>query len=767
MNLAVKNENVITNGSTNSTTEQDGKVFVGPGAKKEAGIVGLGLNKLRSFQIIDLERAKKYAIDQSIRFVMEKQRMAHQQQQQKVALYSQALALMSRIYIGSVNFDVSEDQIRTVFGIYGPIKNVNMSIDPTTGNHKGFCFIEYEVPEAAFLAIDAMNGKFLGGRTIKVMPVGRQDSTPQAQPIIDMVMTEARQYNRVFVASVHPDITEQDLRSVFMAFGEITKCQLAKHPILKRHSASVKEAVEGMNGFDLGGQILKVGRCVTPPDALHYLSSGGSTSALPAAAAIGCFYLRFLSILFLAAAEATARIHAQEASGRSSSPRISNSPPYGTSTTNRALPAPPSAPQTAQKSTSSSGTSSQSTGRRRGFGGFAGSVQPPAIVLPLPAVSITQPKSTSSNASGVTTPAVTAPGLVIPQLGSKETVATSQIKMEVDLPEVKKEVNEPQPKNNLESSQIKEDVNVPQPQKDINVDSFYSALNDDTFEPPKLAIPPQLLQTAAENQPEQQKAKKPKLDFLDRIGEKVKSKFVSFDPSKPASFLPSVPNTSKDSDDEEPPETQLAIGGPEAWTALAIREDTTIAKTKTEVAPKPKQKTDKNKQVAHRRKGKGKKTKYSSGPKLNTATKIAAANVAGALSDQLQTQREEKGEEASLASQEHVQIRGNDARHLLIQKLMRTNRSSVVLLKNMVEPKDVDEFLEDEIKEECQKYGTVTDVVIVQEEDTQTVKIFVRFCEPTQADEARKAIDGRYFDGRTVSAQSYDQVLFDHDDFTG
>jgi len=66
----------------------------------------------------------------------------------------------------------------------------------------------------------------------------------------------------------------------------------------------------------------------------------------------------------------------------------------------------------------------------------------------------------------------------------------------------------------------------------------------------------------------------------------------------------------------EPPETQLAIGGPEAWTALAIREDTTIAKTKTEIAPKPKQKSDKNKQVAHRRKGKGRKTKYSSGPKV-------------------------------------------------------------------------------------------------------------------------------------------------------
>lgn len=53
---------------------------------------------------------------------------------------------------------------------------------------------------------------------------------PQAQPIIEMVMQEAKQYNRVYVASVHPDLSEQDLKSVFDAFGEIVKCQLAKQP---------------------------------------------------------------------------------------------------------------------------------------------------------------------------------------------------------------------------------------------------------------------------------------------------------------------------------------------------------------------------------------------------------------------------------------------------------------------------------------------------------------------------------------------------------
>ena len=50
-----------------------------------------------------------------------------------------------------------------------------------------------------------------------------------------MVINDARKYNRIYVASVHPDISEKDLRSVFSAFGEITKCQLARHPSGKKH----------------------------------------------------------------------------------------------------------------------------------------------------------------------------------------------------------------------------------------------------------------------------------------------------------------------------------------------------------------------------------------------------------------------------------------------------------------------------------------------------------------------------------------------------
>nr|CAD2134839.1 unnamed protein product [Meloidogyne enterolobii] len=276
--------------------QQTGKVFVGPGQHREAQLIGLGLRKLRTFEREDIERAKRYALDQSVKFVMLKQREAHQQQQQKISLYTQALSIMSRIYIGSINFDIGEDHLRMNFSPFGPIKIVNMCRDPATGSHKGFAFVEYEVPEAAQLAQEQMNGKMMGGRSIKVSPVTRPTNMPQAQSIIDMIVSEARKFNRVYVSSIHPELLEEDLRSVFEAFGEIQKCMLAKDASGRHRSfgyiefstqQAAKEAVEGMNGFNFGGQCLIICRAITPPDALSYLSATPNPSGvLPAATAM-------------------------------------------------------------------------------------------------------------------------------------------------------------------------------------------------------------------------------------------------------------------------------------------------------------------------------------------------------------------------------------------------------------------------------------------------------------------------------------------------
>lgn len=64
-----------------SQMEQTGPVLAGPGAlKTPTGILGLGLMKLTSEQQEMVTKAKKYAMEQSIKNVLMKQTIAHQQQ---------------------------------------------------------------------------------------------------------------------------------------------------------------------------------------------------------------------------------------------------------------------------------------------------------------------------------------------------------------------------------------------------------------------------------------------------------------------------------------------------------------------------------------------------------------------------------------------------------------------------------------------------------------------------------------------------------------
>ncbi|XP_075979333.1 poly(U)-binding-splicing factor hfp isoform X2 [Anticarsia gemmatalis] len=248
-------------------------------------------------------------MEQSIKMVLMKQTLAHQQQQmasQRTQVQrQQALALMCRVYVGSISFELKEDTIRQAFLPFGPIKSINMSWDPVTQKHKGFAFVEYEIPEAAQLSLEQMNGVMLGGRNIKV--VGRPSNMPQAQAVIDEIQEEAKQYNRIYVASIHPELTEDDIKNVFEAFGPITYCKLAYGASAHKHKgygfieyatlAAALEAIASMNLFDLGGQYLRVGRAITPPNAL---AGPPQPSAMPTAAAV-------------AAAAATAKIQAMDA----------------------------------------------------------------------------------------------------------------------------------------------------------------------------------------------------------------------------------------------------------------------------------------------------------------------------------------------------------------------------------------------------------------------------------------------------------------------
>lgn len=144
--------------------------------------------------------------------------------------------------------------------------------------------------------------------------------------------------------------------------------------------------------------------------------------------------------------------------------------------------------------------------------------------------------------------------------------------------------------------------------------------------------------------------------------------------------------------------------------------------------------------------------------------------------EELQKKLIDEGETQTLQQQENMSIKGQSARQFVMQRLMRPQESRVIILRNMVGPEDVDETLQEEIQEECTKFGSVSRVIIFNEKQTENedddeaeiiVKIFVEFSTAIEAARGKGALHGRFFGGRRVIAELYDQSLFDHGDLSG
>uniref|UniRef100_A0A7S0BGA1 RRM domain-containing protein n=1 Tax=Rhodosorus marinus TaxID=101924 RepID=A0A7S0BGA1_9RHOD len=74
----------------------------------------------------------------------------------------------TKLYVGSVHFSVSEDDLRTIFSPYGDIASLQLHRDADTGRSKGFGFIQYSKHESAQKALEQLNGLELAGRALRV-----------------------------------------------------------------------------------------------------------------------------------------------------------------------------------------------------------------------------------------------------------------------------------------------------------------------------------------------------------------------------------------------------------------------------------------------------------------------------------------------------------------------------------------------------------------------------------------------------------------------
>jgi len=75
---------------------------------------------------------------------------------------------LKNIFVGNLDFNTSEDELRNLFGTYGQVDRVSIMTDRDTGRSRGFGFVEMANAEDGEKAIAALNGTQLGGRTLNV-----------------------------------------------------------------------------------------------------------------------------------------------------------------------------------------------------------------------------------------------------------------------------------------------------------------------------------------------------------------------------------------------------------------------------------------------------------------------------------------------------------------------------------------------------------------------------------------------------------------------
>jgi cold-inducible RNA-binding protein len=79
-----------------------------------------------------------------------------------------ATQLATKLYVGSLSFNITEDQLKELFETAGTVVSASIITDRDTNHSKGFGFVEMGTEQEAQNAITTLNGKEIDGRTIVV-----------------------------------------------------------------------------------------------------------------------------------------------------------------------------------------------------------------------------------------------------------------------------------------------------------------------------------------------------------------------------------------------------------------------------------------------------------------------------------------------------------------------------------------------------------------------------------------------------------------------
>lgn len=86
--------------------------------------------------------------------------------------------MSTKLYLGNLSFDVTENELRDMLSQYGPVNEINVIMDRMTGRARGFAFVTMNTEDAAAAVIQKLNGQPWKGRTLTVNEARPREERP-------------------------------------------------------------------------------------------------------------------------------------------------------------------------------------------------------------------------------------------------------------------------------------------------------------------------------------------------------------------------------------------------------------------------------------------------------------------------------------------------------------------------------------------------------------------------------------------------------------
>ncbi|XP_018089939.1 RNA binding motif protein 39 L homeolog isoform X2 [Xenopus laevis] len=160
------------------------------------------------------------------------------------------------------------------FSTVGKVRDVRMISDRNSRRSKGIAYVEFLDQSSVPLAIGLTGQKVLG---VPIIVQASQAEKNRAAALANNLQKGTAGPMRLYVGSLHFNITEDMLRGIFEPFGRIESIQLMMDSETGRSkgygfitfsdSECAKKALEQLNGFELAGRPMKVGHVTERTDA--------------------------------------------------------------------------------------------------------------------------------------------------------------------------------------------------------------------------------------------------------------------------------------------------------------------------------------------------------------------------------------------------------------------------------------------------------------------------------------------------------------------